>query len=206
LLYRGLTEAAQIGKVPAPIMRVPMAGGAPQQVFVCKPWALMSCTKSAGNLCAIAEPSDDLKQAIVSAVDVFRGRGSELARFDVDPKANDWWFDVAPDGTRIAATPSSAGPLYIISLRGETTRKIQFQAWSDLLAFTWSADSKGLFVVARVREGRALLHTDLQGKARLLWTLEGGSGETLVQPSPDGRHFAVQQWGASGNMWVMENF
>jgi serine/threonine protein kinase len=206
LLYRGLTEAAQIGKLPAPILRAPIGGGAPQQVFVSKPWAIMTCTKSAGNLCAIAEPSDDVKQVIVSAVDVFRGRGSELARFDADPKANDWWFDLAPDSTQIAATPSSAGPLYIISLRGEPTRKIQFKAWSDLLTFTWSADSKGLFVVAGVREGRALLHTDLQGNAHLLWTLEGGSGETLVQPSPDGRHFAVQHWTASGNVWVMDNF
>jgi eukaryotic-like serine/threonine-protein kinase len=206
LLYRSLVDGAKIAMVPAPIMRVPISGGSPQKVFDCKPWALLSCTKMAGNLCAIAEPSDDQKQVIVSNVDVFKGRGSELTRFEIDPKSNDWWFDLSPDGTNIAATPSSAGPLYVISLLGEPTRKLQFKALPNLQAFTWTADSKGLFLVAGAKEGKKVLRTDLRGNMHLLWTFEGGSGETLVAPSPDGRHIAVQSWTASGNIWVMDSF
>jgi len=209
LLYRGSvqgTDVAQIWTVPTPIMRVPIDGGTPQQLFESKAYAEMACTKSAGGLCAIAEPSDDLKQVIVSSVEVSKGRGAELARFDIDPKLNDWWFDLSPDGKLIAATPSSMGPLYIISLRGEPIRKIQMKNWHDLLAFTWSADSKGLFVVAGITEGRAIIHTDMEGNAKLLWTLEGDSGETLVQPSPDGKHLAIARWTTNGNMWLMEHF
>jgi len=51
-----------------------------------------------------------------------------------------------------------------------------------------------------------LLHVNLQGNARILWRSSGASGETLAYPPPDGRHLAIQNWVANGNMWMMENF
>jgi len=37
----------------------------------------------------------------------------------------------------------------------------------------------------------------------------GGAPERPAKPShipPDGRHLAIQNWVANGNMWMMENF
>ena len=205
LFYRGETRAPP-ATAPAPVMRVPITGGPAQRLFTGRAFAVMSCSRPPADLCAIAEPTEDLKQVIVSTLDMFKGRGPELARFEIDPVANDWWFDLSPDGTHVAATRSSAGPIYIISLRGQPTLQVQLKSWNNLLAFTWAADSNGLFVVAGVRGGRVVLHTNLQGNVHPLWEDVGGSAETLAVPSPDGRHLAMQGWTTRGNMWLMEDF
>ena len=110
------------------------------------------------------------------------------------------------DGSRIATTPSAAGPIYIYSLRGQAAQKIQAKGWNNLLSFAWAADGNSLFLVAGVRGGRVVLHLDLQGNTHVLWENLGGSGETLVKPSPDGHYLAMQSWTTNGNMWMMENF
>jgi Tol biopolymer transport system component len=166
----------------------------------------MSCARPPSDLCAIAEPTEDRKQVIVSVLDAFKGRGVELTRFAVDPVANDWWFDLSPDGARIAATPSTAGPIYIYSRRGQPTKRIEVKGWSNVQTFAWAADNKSLFVVAGVKGGRVVLHTDLEGNTHQLWEDVGGTGETVATPSPDGRHLAVQGWTTSGNMWMLQNF
>jgi hypothetical protein len=51
-----------------------------------------------------------------------------------------------------------------------------------------------------------VLYVDLKGSSHLLWEDKGGSGETLVAPSPDGRYLAMQGWTISGNMVMLENF
>jgi serine/threonine protein kinase len=205
LFYRGETGAPP-ATVPAPVMRVPMTGGASQRLFTGKAFAIMSCARPPSDLCAIAEPTDDLKQVIVSALDALKGRGPELTRFAIDPTANDWWFDLSPDGTRVAATRSAASPIYIYSLRGQPSQQIEAKAWNNLLTFAWAADGRGLFVVAAIKGGRVALHMDFQGNAQQLWENTGGSGETLAVPSPDGRHLAINGWTTSGNMWMMRNF
>jgi Tol biopolymer transport system component len=80
------------------------------------------------------------------------------------------------------------------------------KGWSNLLSLIWAWDGKGLFVAAGIRNGRDILHVDLQGNAHILWENTGGSGETLAHPSPDGRYLAFDGWTTSGNMWLMENF
>jgi hypothetical protein len=99
-----------------------------------------------------------------------------------------------------------AGPIYIYSLRGQPTQQIAMKGWSNVQAFSWAADGKGLFVIVGIRGGRVVLHVDLQGNAQVVWKNVGGSGETLAIPSPDGRHLALQGWTTNGNMWMAENF
>ena len=205
LFYRGQTGAPP-GTAPAPVMRVPITGGPAQRLFTGRAFAVMSCSRLPADLCAIAEPTEDLNQVIVSTLDASKGRGPELARFEIDSKANDWWFDLSPDGTRVAATRSSAGPIYILSLRGQPTQQVQLKSWDNLLSFAWAAGGSGLFVVAGVRGGRVVLHTNLQGNVHPIWEDVGGSAETLAVPSPDGRHLAMQGWTTHGNVWMLENF
>jgi len=142
----------------------------------------------------------------VTAVDALKGRGLELFRFTLVEHDENWWFDLSPDGTRVAATRTAAGPIYILSLDGQVLQQVQVKGWSNLLSLFWAADGKGLFVTAGIRNGREVLHVDLQGNAYALWEDTGGSAETLTRPSPDGRHLAINGWVTNGNIWTMENF
>jgi eukaryotic-like serine/threonine-protein kinase len=210
ILYLGLGDSAKpLEARPQPVMRVPINGGAPRQLFTAKPMSFISCARDPSELCAIAQPTEDRTQVIVSVLDPLKGLGPELVRFALDPNARhlDWFFDLSPDGTRIASIREPGDPIYIISLRdGHLLHKIKVRGWSNLLKCTWAADAKGLYVSAGIRGGQALLHVDLQGNGHLLWESTGASGETLGKPSPDGRHLSIQTWTTSGNMWLMEHF
>src|SRR5579864_2570715 len=169
-------------------------------------WSLISCARSPSQTCALAEPSDDRKELIVSALDTLKGRGPELMRFALDPNDNNWLFDVSAAGDRIAVASSSAGPISIFSARGQPMQQINVKGWSILPEMTWAADGKSLYVFAGIHGGRMLLNIDLQGNTYPIWRTPGASAETLAKPSPDGRHLAVSSAATNGNMWMMENF
>jgi eukaryotic-like serine/threonine-protein kinase len=207
VLYFGATQSGAFSTTePEPVMRVPINGGPSERLFTARPWGLITCARSPSELCVLAEPSDDRQQAIITALDPLKGRGAELSRFLLNPNDNDWRVDLSPDGTRVAVIPSPTSPIHILSLRGLPTQQIRVKGWNDLLASSWAADGRSLFVVSGVRGRRTLLHVDFQGNARVLWESSGATSETLAIPSPDGRHLAIQNWTADGNMWMMENF
>ena len=192
-----------------PVMRVSVNGGPSEKVFDARPWSMLMCARPPSQLCVIVEPADDGKQAIVSFLDPMKGRGPELTRFAIDPLDQNgygWFADLSPDGTRIAATRSTAGPIYIFPVHGQQLQEINLKAWSNLLEYSWAADGKGLYVTAGVRGGQVLLYVDLQGNAHPLWSSVGATAETLARPSPDGRHLAISTWTTRGNLWMMENF
>ena len=191
---------------PEPVMRVSVAGGPSERLFMTKFDSIMSCARSPSQLCAIAERSEDKRQKIVTAFDPAKGRGSVLLQVPLDPNEDDEWTEISPDGTRIAVSESSAGPIYVYSIHGELLQSVHIKGWSNLQNFAWTADGKGLFVTVLVRGGRDLLHVDLQGNSQLLWENLGGSGETLAVASPDGHHLAFSGWTTDGNLWMMENF
>jgi DNA-binding winged helix-turn-helix (wHTH) protein/Tol biopolymer transport system component len=191
---------------PEPVMRVSINGGPSLHLFTAKPYSVMSCARSPSALCVIAEPTDDGKQLVVSALDLVKGRGPELFRFALVRDDDSWFLDISPDGTRVAVTRTQAGPIYILSLTGKVILQTQVKGWSSLQSFFWAADGKSLFVTAAVRNGREVLHVDLQGNAHALWENTGGSGEAEARPSPDGRYLAFDGWTTNGNMWTMENF
>jgi serine/threonine protein kinase len=207
ILYFGNGAAnLQPGKGPEPVMRAPIGGGPSQQLFVAKAWSVFTCGLSPSAGCAIAEPTEDRKQEIISEIDPLRGRGRELARFDLDPGEEHWDTALSPDGTRIAATRTPKEPIHILSLRGEAPQQIQVKGWSNLLSVNWTADGKGLLVSSAIRSAQVLLHVDLQGNAHPLWRNAGVVGETLGYPSPDGLHLALQGWSSSSNMWMLDSF
>ena len=207
ILYLGPTEnGAPPATTPQPLMRVSISGGPPQRLFTAAAYSLITCARSPAGQCLIGEPAQDGKRLIVSVLDPMTGRGPELFRFPLVENDGTWFLDISPDGTHIAATRTSAGPIYILSLGGQMLQQIQVKGWSNLLSLIWAWDGKGLFVAAGIRNGRDILHVDLQGNAHILWENTGGSGETLAHPSPDGRYLAFDGWTTSGNMWLMENF
>ena len=200
---------------PVQLMRVPRAGGTPQEILSAHLIDSPRCSRAPANLCAIAEPAPDRKQVIFSAFEPLRGRGSELARIDADPDA-DYGWDLSPDGTNIAFVKrvprsdgkifSSEGPIRIISLNGGPPREIHVKGMNDFREYVdWAADGKGLILSHPTDTDPELLHVDLEGNVSVLWRQKGAVPLRGV-PSPDGRHLAILCSGAYNNVWMLENF
>jgi serine/threonine protein kinase/Tol biopolymer transport system component len=224
-------ESPAIGQWPPGLalkrlMRVPITGGQPELVMTTRSYGGPVCTRPPSSLCAIAEATLDRKQLILTALDPVRGRGRELSRFNTDPDALDYVWDLSPDGTRIAFLGYPEGRIHIVPLGGQASRELVVRDWDRFLSVNWAADGKGLFVSSLVPGGSALLHVDLLGQAHVLWEKKGSTGPwngppwngpssggwvvgpsaPWAVPSPDGRHLAIHTWSLSANMWMMENF
>ena len=195
--------------LPRPLMRVPIAGGSPELIFPVPPGSGFTCARPPSSLCALAEPSVDRKQMIVTAFDPLNGRrGPELARYDREPhlRENSWPLCViSPDGTRLATGRGPEGPIQILSLRGRPAQVIPVAGLRDIRLLGWVGNGHGLFVINGIKDGTVLQHVDLQGNAQVLWKCGGGQ-QCDFSPSPDGRHLAVLDRQLSANMWMIENF
>jgi len=193
---------------PLPLVRIPVAGGTPEPMFQVVRPGPYSCARAPSNLCVVPEQTADHKQVTVTAFDPIKGRGAELARFDLDPNmnllVNNLLCILSPDGTRLAFARSPDGPIEIRSLRRQPPIVIRAKGLDKLWNIHWAADSKALLVAKKIQDGTELLHVDLQGKTTRLWKSIGP--RCFGIPSPDGRHLAVYDWKRSSNMWLMENF
>jgi Tol biopolymer transport system component len=195
---------------PQPIVRVPATGGNPEEILrVVRPISL-SCARAPANLCVISEQSADHKQMVVTTFDPAKGRGPEIARFDlardIDLSADGIECAISPDGTRLAITRNPEDPIEIQSLRGQPALTIHAEGIDKIGkigAIRWAPDGKALFVSHSKKDGGEVLHLDLQGHARLLWKC---NGKCFGTPSPDGRHLAIYDWKRNANMWMMEGF
>ena len=195
--------------VALPIVRFPMSGGPPETVLGTPHQAVVSCARLPSKTCVIAEKSDDQKQMIVSSFDPMKGRGPELARFevgqDLDSFLNGLICFVSPDGTRLALARSPASPFEIYTLHGHLLGKIPPHSSGKLVWLNWAADQRGLFVTRKAEGGTELLYTDLKGNSKSLRRCTGNNN-CFGFPSPDGRRLAIVDVSGKTNMWMMENF
>jgi Tol biopolymer transport system component len=90
-------------------------------------------------------------------------------------------------------------------VNGQPPQDIVVKGWKRVSDVFWAADAKSFFVSSSKNQVPVVLHVDLQGNARVLWEVQGGTS-TYAVPSPDGRHLAMQKMTVDGNMWMMENF
>jgi serine/threonine protein kinase len=187
---------------PQDLMRMPLAGGEPRFVSTVRFRARIVCARPPSPLCAVAEPDEDHRQLIITAVDAIKGKGSELVRLALDPNEDRWFVDLAPDGEEIAALKHPGGPIYLLSLRSKLMSEIRVKHWTNLRSVRWAADGKGLFVGAGLGPG-TLLYVDLAGNASRLWE---HASPLLSIASPDGRHLAIADHTMDRNLWMMEDF
>jgi DNA-binding winged helix-turn-helix (wHTH) protein/Tol biopolymer transport system component len=205
---------------PVGLMRVPLAGGAPQLVLNSSVGAEPSvrCARHPATVCIIAETTPDHTQLVFTEVDPVRGRERSIAWFKIKttPDAHYTW-DLSPDGTLIAILKESEAQVTLVSLVSNSTQAIVVKTSPKLYGLDWSTDGQGLFVSALANGGSTLLHLDLKGNVQTLWYSKGGIREpgdlfykgTLApraQPSPDGRHLVIQRQNVSSNIWMIENF
>src|SRR5208283_4574804 len=122
----------------------------------------------------------------------------------LDPESDFFW-DLSPDGRRIAVLEGLSGRIHILSLTGEAMRVINTNGMEATQFINWTADGKALFVSRPTRRGFELLRLDLNGNSEVLWEERGGLG-TSALPSPDGKHLAIRGWSVTSNFWMMTNF
>lgn len=194
--------------IPLPIVRIPLAGGAPEEILrVLRP-APVSCARPPAKLCVIIEQSDDRKRITVSVLDDVKGRGALLASFDlardIDLFTDNLIGALSPDGTRLAIARSPESPVEIYSLRGQLIQTVSTGSLGRIFGVVWAADQKGFFVVRKAADGNELLHMDFKGHLQSLRKCLGWA--CFGFPSPDGRHLAVVENNQSRNIWMMENF
>ena len=207
ILFRVFPSGGEFS--PHPIVRVRLAGGTPELITTVPHWSGIFCAKSPSNLCVLAEPAKNEKQMVVTAVDLLKGRGPELMRYDTEFQAFDGppSFDISPDGTRFAVIRHPDGPIEILSLSGQVKQVIRANALNNLGPIGWTSDGKGLFVCQSNTAGLQLLHVGLHGDAQILWTSSEANYGCSWSESHDGRHLALNITKQSArNMWMMENF
>jgi eukaryotic-like serine/threonine-protein kinase len=194
--------------VPLPIVRIPLAGGTPETILQASRPSPVSCARPPSSLCVIVEQSEDRKQMIVSALDAVKGRGAELARFDlardIDLFTDNLVCTLSPDGNRLALARSPESPLEIYSLRGQLIQRVPSNTLGKVFGVVWAPDQKGFFLTRKAEDGNELLHLDLKGHLQSLRKCVGWA--CFGSPSPDGRHIAIFDNNRNMNMWMMENF
>jgi len=201
------------------VMRSPIAGGSPELVMDARSVGGPTCARYPATFCVIAEPTADRKKLVFTAFDPMKGRGRELLRFDTDPVAPAYVWDLSPDGSLIAILRYSEGRIHIIHVASGQSEEVVAKGWNGFLSVNWAVDGKGWFVSALTSDGSALLRVDPKGKAHVLWKeigsapnepasggWIGGPHASWAVPSPDGRHLAINNRKLSANMWMIENF
>ncbi len=181
------------------LMRIPIAGGEPQQILVSEGFLGVTCSRAPGGTCAIVET--DGKTTTVSRFDPVKGRGALLFR-----DHGTLFAGISPDGKQFAylmpETPQRH--IRIANLHGVRERDMLVTGAANLQFLDWSPDSSGFFTSDIRRNETRLLHVDRSGASQILWTVPGVVSIWGV-PSPDGRYLATYKGTSNGNVWEVEN-
>jgi eukaryotic-like serine/threonine-protein kinase len=202
VLYR-LAPATRDSTAPPRVMRVPIAGGASQEVVV---GMLVDggarCSVLPANLCAIAERSANGRQLVFTLIDPVKGRGRELSRVDIHAEGDYRWA-LSPDGTRVALLNARRNWIRILSFTGLSPDEFEVHGQDTLGYVSWMPDGTRLIVPRVDAREAALLAVDLQGNTSVLWQQHGAVDISGI-PSPDGRRVAVWVRGRNANLWLAE--
>jgi hypothetical protein len=90
-----------------------------------------------------------------------------------------------------------------VPVHGGADRWLTISGWPGIASLDWAADSKGLWATSVGEEENALLHIDLEGRARLIWRPRKKSVGWAI-PSRDRRHLALLVSSGSANVWMVE--
>jgi Tol biopolymer transport system component len=181
------------------IMRVPVAGGAPEVVLPATDINSEFRCGLRSSRCVLRTVEND--QFVFYELDALRGKGRELARTAWTPLVvGDW--DVSPDGTQVAIPnhdPRDARlRLVDLEAKGVGEKTVTLTGLQNLSGVVWAADGKGWYVSVYTEFGGLLTYVDL--KDRIANLVESRNPSYAV-PSADGRHIAFPQWSVSSNAW-----
>lgn len=188
----------------AKVMRVPVAGGAPQFVLEDSGVWDLECARQPSKLCFYSKI--EAGQHILFTFDPVKGKGEELRVTDSDGDTFD--SSLSPNGNYVAwarnRTARKDSGIRIQSLVDGRKQDIAVPGWIEIYGLDWSADSKGFWAAAfNTRGVHALLHVGFDGEVRTVMTNQHADLEWAI-PSPDGRHLAIVKDNNSSNVWLLE--
>jgi Tol biopolymer transport system component len=188
-----------VGPEGSRIMRVPLAGGRPEEVLAATGVVWPRC--AVRSRCVLFEQDRD--RWIISSLDPVRGKGERLCSLPFNTRGE----DLSPDGSAVALVLDDARPanrIRIYSMQGAPQNDIVVEGASDLANLDWGRTGAGFFSSNQTRHGPELLFIRLDGTSRVLWSQQ----ETPVAaiPSPDGTHLAIAGWTRQSNAWMLTDF
>jgi Tol biopolymer transport system component/DNA-binding winged helix-turn-helix (wHTH) protein len=203
LLYNVYPSEAD-PKQEVSLMRVPLAGGTPQQVAKSNWMSNHQCSRAPAAVCVFSVVSKtDLK---FFTFDPLGGPGAQVFQMpDQTPELYNW--SLSPDGTTLAIAKGKWGEeeprIHLVSLKGSQERWLPLSGWPGISSLDWAADSKGLWATTSGEKENVLLYVDLQGNARAVWRPKGMKVGWAI-PSRDGKHLALNIHSVSANVWMLE--
>jgi len=181
------------------IMRVPLAGGRPEQVLAASGAAWPRC--AVRGRCVVFEQDRD--RWIISALDPVRGKGERLCSIPFNTRGE----DLSPDGNAVALVVDGAGSMNrirIYSLSGEPQHDVTVENATTLVSLDWGGTGAGLFSTDRMPGRTDLLFIRLDGRSSVLWSQQGTHVAAI--PSPDGTRLAIAGWTRQSNVWMLTDF
>jgi DNA-binding winged helix-turn-helix (wHTH) protein/Tol biopolymer transport system component len=189
---------------PISLMRLPLAGGAPQQVLQTNWVANQQCARAPATLCLYNVVGKGTFKLF--SFDPMKGSGPQVYEIKDDiPQLYNW--SLSPDGTMLAICKGKEGGaeprIRLVPLNGGAERTLTIPGWSGVSAIDWAADSKSIWAASAGEDENALLNIDLQGHARVVWRPRKKSVYWAI-PSRDGRYLALHVGSSSANVWMLE--
>jgi eukaryotic-like serine/threonine-protein kinase len=188
----------------AKIMRVPVHGGAPEQIFSARAYNGLRCTDVVANFCAFAEQSADGRELVFSAFDPVKGRGRELVRIPCNPSRLYNWA-LSPDGKYISAAQEEQGTIYLRRTDGQVLPDFTVKDWPGPDNMDFAADSKALLMNAAPNGLKTLLYVDFTGRAHQLWQPQSPRVGWAV-PTRDAKRLAIEGETINSNIWSLKDF
>lgn len=210
ILYWSTAPFASASQAPTErLMRLPVAGGPPEQVLETKidPSIAFDCPSRAPGPCVLSRWENG--QLVFYALDPSQGQGRVLAHISLRPPPSKDLLNwrLSPDGSSIAICSQDQFPgrIVILHIPGGASQAIPLPAGWNLWNVDWAGDSSSLFVAAQTTT-YFVAHIGLDGKAQVLF--DGGRNHYLGYPSvsPDGRRLAFSQQTFETNAWLLQNF
>jgi dipeptidyl aminopeptidase/acylaminoacyl peptidase len=207
------------------VMRMPLSGGPSEPVMDARGNQLgghargtapvLRCARRPGAPCVVMEKIEG--ERVLSTFDPIAGRGEEVARIG---RGLYWWWDLSPDGTRIAARvarhreevriiPLDGGPATEIHIDDPTPDPAAKRP-AGLFDLAWSSDGQGLFIAwGRLYEEVRWYRVDLSGEVEAPLDLVNPSARGFLffpRVSPDGRYVALAFLDRPEKAVLLENF
>jgi len=204
VLYWDYVEGGKEKPAAMRLMRIPIAGGAPEMVLQAMRGASVRCA-SRHLPCILSEPDRANGELVFSSFDPQQGRIAELIRLAADPAGLPAW-DLSPDGATVAIVDldEHKDQIRLVELESGSARAVSVGRSAGLSGISWSADGKGWFVTNSSAREAAILHVSLNGVVSKLWTTSTAVGTPLA--SPGGRNLAFAVSAYNSNAWIIEDF
>jgi Tol biopolymer transport system component/DNA-binding winged helix-turn-helix (wHTH) protein len=183
------------------LMRVALAGGAPQLILQRETIDNFQCAQLPATLCIFGVATAQENHFI--QFNPVTGQQTPLG-FAVKGTKYNW--SLSPDGQTIALAQWRQPEIHLVSTKTGQSRTLTLESERGVASVDWAYDNQSLWASSSTFTGtQALLNIDLHGRVRQVFQ-DPDKDVGWAIPSSDGRHIAFWEAGGSSNAWVLKGF